>query len=117
MPRAVSGLVKAKRRKKIMERAKGFVGGKRRLYRTAKTTVMRALAYSYRDRKVKKRDFRALWITRLSAALRERGYNYSQFIAGLKKANIVLNRKALSNMAIEDAEAFSKVVEIAMASK
>ena len=117
MPRAVSGLVKAKRRKKIMERAKGFVGGKRRLYRTAKTTVMRALAYSYRDRKVKKRDFRALWITRLAAALREGGDNYSQFIEGLKKADMVVNRKALSNMAVEDAEAFSRVVEMAMATK
>jgi large subunit ribosomal protein L20 len=112
MPRAVSGIVKARRKNKIMKRAKGFVGGKGRLYRTVKTTVMRALAYSYRDRRNKKRDFRSLWIARISAAVRSLGLNYSKFIANLVKADIKLNRKTLSNLAIRDMEAFSKVVEV-----
>lgn len=117
MARAVSGKVKAKRKRKIMKRAKGFVGGKRRLYKSAKTTVMRALAYSYRDRRNKKRDFRRLWITRISAAVKEHGLNYSKFINLLKKSNIVLNRKVLSNIAIFDKEAFAKIVEVAKKAK
>jgi len=117
MPRAVNGIVKAKRKKKIMERAKGFVGGKRRLYRTAKTTVMRALAYAFRDRRAKKREFRSLWITRISAAVKLSGINYSSFIGGLKKSGIVMNRKVLSNLAIQDPDVFAKIVEIAKSAK
>jgi large subunit ribosomal protein L20 len=111
MPRSVNGTVKAKRKKRIMNRAKGFVGGKRRLFRSAMPTVMRALAYSYRDRRNKKRDFRRLWIARINAATRAQGLSYSKFINGLKKANINLNRKVLSNLAVQDPEAFKKIIE------
>ena len=100
---------------KVMKRAKGFVGGRRKMFRTAVETVERAEAYATRDRRVKKREFRALWITRLSAALRQRGLNYSKFICGLKKAGITLDRKVLSDMAISDPAAFAKLVDIAKA--
>ncbi len=117
MPRSVNGTVKAKRKNKIMKRAKGFVGGRRRLYRSVIPTVMRALAYSYRDRRNKKRDFRRLWIARISAAAKINGINYSQLMNKLKKANITLNRKTLSNLAIVDPEAFAKVAELAKSAK
>lgn len=111
MPRAVDGTRRKDRREKILKLAKGFWGRRSKLYRTAKDAVKKALTYAYRDRKVKKRDFRSLWITRISAACRAQGVTYSRLMNGLKKANIEINRKALSNMAIEDAAAFNAIVE------
>jgi large subunit ribosomal protein L20 len=111
MPRAVDGTRRKDRRKKILERAKGYWGKRSKLFRTAKDQVMKSLRYAYRDRRNKKRDFRALWIARISAACRAEGMTYSRFISGLTRANILVNRKALSNMAIEDAAAFKALVE------
>jgi len=93
-----------------MRLAKGYWGGRSRLFKTAKEAVMKGLASSYRDRKAKKGDFRRLWIARISAAVRAEGITYSQFIHGLAQAQVTLNRKALSNMAIEDPVAFKAVV-------
>ena len=93
--------------------AKGFVGGRHRLYRTATEAVDRALCYAYRDRRNKKRDFRRLWITRIAAAAKLNGTSYSKLMGGLKKAEVELDRKVLSNMAILDPNAFSQVVKIA----
>ena len=109
--RAVSGVVHNKRRKKILRRTKGFHAGRRRLYRTAKSAVMKAGQWAYRDRKVRKRDFRKLWIVRINAACRQEGINYSNFINYLTKANIKLNRKSLSELAVNQPEAFKKIVE------
>ena len=110
MPRAVDGTKHKDRRKKIIDQAKGYWGRRSTNYRTAKDAVTKAGQYAYRDRRRKKRDFRSLWITRISAGVKAEGLNYSQFMHGLKLANIEINRKALSNMAIEDKEAFSKLV-------
>lgn len=111
MPRAKGGFKTHRRRKKVLERAKGFYGGRSRLFRTATETVDKALQYAYRDRKAKKREFRALWITRISAAVRALGLNYSQFISGLKKSNIQLDRKALADLAYHDPKAFGAIAE------
>lgn len=111
MPRAKGGFKTRRRRKKILEMARGYYGAKSRLYRIATEAVDKALQYAYRDRKNKKREFRSLWIIRINAALRAVGMNYSQFMAGLKKANISLNRKALADMAYNDAAAFNQLVE------
>lgn len=111
MPRAKGGFKTRRRRKKILERAKGYYGAKSRLYRSATETVDKALQYAYRDRKAKKREFRSLWIVRISAAVRALGLNYSQFMNGLKKADIQLNRKALADLAYSDPKAFSQVAE------
>jgi large subunit ribosomal protein L20 len=111
MPRAKGGFKTRRRRKKILERAKGYYGSKSRLYRIATEAVDKALQYSYRDRRAKKREFRALWIIRINAALRAVGMTYSQFIARLKTANIALNRKALADMAYHDLAAFHRLVE------
>lgn len=111
MPRAVDGTRRKDTRKKIVKQAKGYFGRRSTNMRTAKDAVTKAGQYAYRDRRTKKRDFRRLWITRISAAVQNEGLNYSQFMYGLKKANIDINRKALSNMAIEDKQAFSAVVE------
>ncbi len=111
MPRAKGGYKTRRRRKAILERAKGYYGAKSRLYRIATEAVDKALQYAYRDRKAKKRDFRALWIIRINAAVRNFGLTYSQFMAGLKKANISLNRKVLADMAYNDPAAFSQLVE------
>ncbi len=111
MPRAKGGFKTRRRRKKILEKAKGYYGAKSRLYRIATEAVDKALQYSYRDRRVKKRDFRALWIIRINAALRAVGMTYSQFMAGLKRANIVLNRKTLADMAYHDISAFHRLAE------
>ena len=108
------GVPRSRKRKRILRRAKGFVGGRGRLYRTAKEAVMRADAYAYRDRRAKKRDFRRLWITRIGAAAKERGLSYSKLIYGLSKADVMLNRKTLADMALNDPEAFSSVVELAV---
>lgn len=110
MPRAVDGTRRTRRRKKILKQAKGFYGRRSTNLRTAKDAVRKAGQYAYRDRKVRKRDFRRLWITRISAACRAEDISYSRFINGLNKANIEINRKVLSNMAIEDPKAFSQLV-------
>lgn len=115
MPRATNNPASRRRRKKIMTRAKGFFSGRRRLYRSAHAAVWKALVYSYRDRRVRKRDFRALWITRIGAAARLEGINYSQLMNGLRKAGIEIDRKTLASLAIEDAEAFNAVVDKAKA--
>jgi large subunit ribosomal protein L20 len=111
MPRAKGGFKTRRRRKKLLEKAKGYYGARSRLYRIATEAVDKALGYSYRDRKVKKREFRSLWIIRINAAVRAFGLTYSQFISRLKKANIVLNRKALADMAYNDPAAFNQLVE------
>ena len=110
MPRAVDGTRRHDRRKKILKEAKGYWGRRSTNFRTAKDAVAKAGLYAYRDRKRKKRDFRRLWITRISAACRAEGINYSRFMNGLTKADIQLDRKTLSNMAIEDKQAFSQLV-------
>ena len=114
--RAVNGTVHKNRRKKVLEKASGFRGGRRRLYRTAKDAVMKAGQWAYRDRRQKKRHFRSLWIMRLNAACRQHDISYSKFINGLNKANIAINRKNLSELAIHQPEAFKAVVEKAKAS-
>jgi large subunit ribosomal protein L20 len=111
MPRAKGGFKTRRRRKKILEKAKGYYGAKSRLYRIATEAVDKAMQYAYRDRKNKKREFRALWNIRINAAVRSFGLTYSQFISGLKKANIALNRKSLADMAYNDPSAFSQLVE------
>jgi large subunit ribosomal protein L20 len=111
MPRAIDGTRRKDRRKKILERAKGYWGKRSKLFRTAKDQVMKSLRYAYRDRHNKKRDFRALWIARISAACRAEGITYSRFMNGLLRSDIQLNRKALSNLAIEDSAAFKALVE------
>lgn len=110
MPRVKHTPATVKRKKRLLKRAKGFRGGRRTLYKTAAETVRRALAYSYRDRKVRKRDFRKLWITRINAACQGHGMSYNRFIAGLKEAKIVLNRKILADIAVNDAVAFGQLV-------
>jgi large subunit ribosomal protein L20 len=110
MPRAVDGTKHKDRRKKILEQAKGYWGRRSTNYRTAKDAVAKAGQYAYRDRRRRKRDFRSLWIARISAGVQAEGLNYSQFMHGLKLANIEINRKALSNMAIEDKAAFNQLV-------
>ena len=111
MPRAVDGTRRKDRRKKVLKLAKGFWGRRKNCVRTAKDAVAKAGKYAYRDRKVRKREFRRLWITRISAAVRAEGITYSRFINGLKKAGIGLDRKALSNLAIEDPKAFNGIVD------
>ena len=107
MPRAVDGTRRKDRRKKILEQAKGYYGRRSTNHRVAKDAVAKAGQYAYRGRHERKRDFWKLWIARISAAVKAEGLNYSQFMHGLKLANIELNRKALSNMAIEDKAAFT----------
>lgn len=111
MPRVTRGNKKLLRRKKILKLAKGFFGAKRKNYRSAREAVEKALTYSYRDRKSRKRDFRALWNARINAAVRIYGLNYSRFINGLKNLDIRLNRKTLSNLAASEPEVFGKIVE------
>lgn len=115
MPRAKGGPKKARRRKKILKQAKGYFGGRRRLYRTAKETVLRAGAFAFRDRRQKKRRFRSLWIIRINAAARALGLSYSSFMNGLKKAGVSLDRKILAELATEDPAAFAKLAEAAKA--
>jgi large subunit ribosomal protein L20 len=108
--RTKNGASNNRAKKRLFKRAKGYWGGRRKLLRTVKETLLRAGAFAFRDRRDRKRQFRKLWITRLSAACRERGIRYSQFIAGLEKANIQLDRKSLSEIAITDPPAFDAVV-------
>ena len=102
-----------KKRRKIMKLAKGYYGSKSKQYRAAKEQVMRSLRYAYIGRKMRKRDFRSLWITRINAAARINGMSYSRFMSGLKKAGVDLNRKVLADIAVNDAAAFAKLVEVA----
>jgi large subunit ribosomal protein L20 len=111
MPRAKGGFKTRRRRKNILEQTKGYYGAKSRLFRVATEAVDKALQYAYRDRRVKKREFRALWTIRINAAVRACGMTYSQFMSGLKKANITLNRKVLADMAYNDPSAFNQIVE------
>ena len=115
MARVKGGTIHRARRKKIMKRAKGYFGSKHRLYRTAKEQVMHSLKYAYRDRRQKKRDFRKLWITRINAACRQNDISYSKFINGLSKAGITINRKMLSEIAIDNPTAFTELVEVSKA--
>jgi large subunit ribosomal protein L20 len=108
--RTLKGAARAKARRRLLKKAKGFRGGRKNLLRTAKETLVRSEAFAYRDRKDRKRQFRRLWIIRLTAACRERGLRYSELIAGLKKSAIELDRKSLSELAIHDAEAFDEVI-------
>ena len=102
-----------KKRRKVLRLAKGFFGAKSKQYRAANEQVMRSLRYAYVGRKLRKRDFRRLWITRINAAARMNGMSYSRFIDGLKKAGVIVNRKMLSDIAVADMNAFKKLVEIA----
>jgi len=111
--RTTKGAARAKAKRKLFKRAKGYVGGRGRLLRSVKETLIRAGVYAYRDRRVKKRTFRRLWITRLTAACRANGVNYSRFIAGLKKANIQLDRKSLSEIAVRDPAGFTIIADAA----
>jgi len=113
--RVKGGPRRARRRKKILKLAEGYWGRRSRAFKIAKLTVQKALQYAYRDRKVKKREFRRLWIIRINAAARAHGLNYSRFMEGLKKANISLDRKTLADIAVRDQEAFAQLVEIAKA--
>ena len=112
MPRVNKGVPSRARRKKFLKLAKGHRGGRRRLYRTARESVERGLAFAYRDRKVRKREFRSLWITRINAALRPLGMSYSKFIGGLKKAQIALDRKVLADLAVFSPESFAHVAQL-----
>jgi large subunit ribosomal protein L20 len=111
MARVKGAMSTRKRHKKILKLAKGFRGSRSRLFKTANEAVMKSLTHAYIGRKLKKRDFRQLWITRINAATRENGMNYSTFMNGLKKAGIEINRKMLSEIAISDSAAFSQLVE------
>jgi len=113
MPRTRNSVASHKRKKKVLKQAKGFTGGRGKLIRTAQEAVDRAMTYAYRDRRARKRDFRKLWIARINAAARIHGLNYSRFINGLKKSDIEIDRKILSEIAIHDAEGFTKLAEIA----
>jgi large subunit ribosomal protein L20 len=113
VPRAKGGSKTRQRRKKIMKLAKGYVGGRGRLYRSARETVERSLAFAYRDRRVKKRTFRGLWITRIGAAAKLNGLSYSQLIKGLKQARVELDRKILAELAVADLPAFGQLAETA----
>jgi large subunit ribosomal protein L20 len=113
MPRARGGPKTRHRRKKVLKQAKGYVGGRRRLYRPAAETVLRAGAFAYKGRKQKKRRARSLWIVRVNAACRQVGLSYSGFISGLRKAGIALDRKILAELAVHDPAAFAKLAETA----
>ncbi len=110
MPRAKGGPKTRQRRNDRLKMAKGYYGGKSRMYRSATEAVDKSLLYAYRDRRAKKRDFRALWIARINAAVRGQGLTYSRFMEGLRKAGILLNRKILAEMAVHDANGFTQIV-------
>ena len=114
--RVKRGNVNVKRHKKILKLAKGFIGARSRIFKVANCAVMKALKYQYRDRRVMKRNMRRLWIVRINAAVRAQGMSYSRFVNACKKANIIVNRKMLADMAVNDKEAFSVLVEAAKAS-
>ena len=105
------GSAGVKRHKKILKLAKGFIGARSRIFKVANIAVMKALKYAYRDRRTTKRNMRRLWIVRINAAVRERGMSYSKFVNACKKANVVVNRKMLADMAVRDSEAFDVIFE------
>jgi len=113
MPRTKGGIVSRRRRKRILKLAKGYFGSKHTLYRTANQQVMKSLSYAYRDRKRRKRDFRRLWIARINAGARLNGLSYNKLMFGLKQANIEINRKMLSEIAINDSDGFTLLCESA----
>lgn len=113
MPRVKTSVVARRRHKKILKLAKGYFGAKGKLYRIAKQQVMKSLAYAYRDRRARKRDFRRLWIVRINAAARMNGLSYNRFIHGLRRAGVEINRKMLADLAVKDAAAFERLVELA----
>lgn len=115
MPRAKIGAAGKRRKKRILKAAKGYRGGRGRLIRTATETTLRAMAFATRDRYVKKRNFRRLWITRLNAAARQRGLTYSRFLQGIKKAGIALDRKIMADIAVNDPPAFDAIFDKARA--
>ncbi|MFH1413622.1 MAG: 50S ribosomal protein L20 [Candidatus Omnitrophota bacterium] len=112
MAKVKHSVASRKRKKKVLKKAKGYWGDRSKQYQQARRTLMHALVYAYRDRRVKKREFRKLWITRINAACRVSGIQYSRFISGLKKAKINLDRKVLADLAVKDSQAFKKLVEI-----
>jgi len=109
MPRVKGGYVSRRRRKKVLKLAKGYFGSKHRLFKTANAQVMKSFLYAYRDRRVRKRDFRKLWITRINAAARQNGLSYSRLMHGLKVAGIEINRKMLADLAVNDKAAFAQL--------
>jgi large subunit ribosomal protein L20 len=111
MPRVKRGVTAHARHKKVLKKAKGYYGARSRVYRVAKQAVIKAGQYAYRDRRQKKRQFRALWIVRINAAAHEHGLSYSRFINGLKKAAIEIDRKVLADLAVQDKTAFAALVE------
>ncbi|WP_146896260.1 50S ribosomal protein L20 [Adhaeribacter aerolatus] len=111
MPRSVNVVAARQKRKRIMKLAKGYFGRRKNVWTVAKNAVEKGLVYAYRDRKAKKRDFRGLWIQRINAGAREYGLSYSQFMGGLKKANINLNRKVLADLAMNNPAAFKGIIE------
>lgn len=113
MTRARGGTITRRRHKKILKLAKGYWGGKHRLFRPANEAVLRGLWYAYRDRRNRKRDFRRLWIMRINAAARSHGLSYSRFINGLRRAGVSINRKMLADLAVRDAGAFQQLVDVA----
>jgi large subunit ribosomal protein L20 len=113
MPRATNAVARKRRKKKVLGRAKGYFGRKHSSYRFANEQLMRSDAYAYRDRRVRKRDFRRLWITRINAAARQEGMSYSELIHGLQKAEVDVNRKMLADIAVNDPEGFRRFVELA----
>jgi large subunit ribosomal protein L20 len=113
MARVKRGTIKKKKRRKVLSQAKGYVAGRSKLYTVAKTAVEKGLIYAYRDRRTKKRNFRSLWIERINAASRSHDITYSQLINGLAKANVEINRKMLADMAVNDPDSFSSLVEVA----
>jgi len=115
MPRVKRGFKARRRRNKVLKLAKGYRGARSKLFRSATEAVDRALNYAFRDRKVKKRDFRALWITRINAASRLNGLSYSKLIHGLKKANVEIDRKVLADLAVSDPTGFSEIASVAKA--
>ena len=117
MPRVKRGVTAKARHKKVLEQAKGYYGARSRTYRMAKQAVIKAGQYAYRDRRQKKRQFRALWITRINAAARLNGMSYSTFISGLKKAGVQVDRKILADLAVHDGEAFKDLVSVAKSDK
>jgi large subunit ribosomal protein L20 len=116
MARVKRGVIASRRHKKILNKAKGYYGARSRVFRVAKQAVTKAGQYAYRDRRTKKRVFRSLWITRINAQARENGITYSQLVAGLKKANIEIDRRVLADLAVHDKPAFSAIVDQAKTS-
>jgi len=114
MPRVSNSVASRNRRKKILKSAKGYWGGKSKLLRSAKDAVRKSLSYAYRDRKVRKRDFRKLWITRIGIAAKKEGFSYNQLIKGLKDANIQINRKMLAEIAVHHNKGFAQLLQIAL---